>query len=307
MPVSQSYWEDDISILSAENVNFAIETAGLGSRFAAVVIDMVLQMFVLGLVGIVGGVLADYLPALMEAGKWIRVVVYGLLIIFAFLILIGYYFFFEWLWDGQTPGKRWLGLRVLQANGMPVTMWQAMTRNVLRLVDFLPLSYGAGGIIALFNSHNRRIGDLVAGTVVARERRDEKQKQVLDINAAVKNFLETSRNAGLPPAAPAPVPAVGLATVDAPQTGEATAAAVAESAADAEVIAMMVRLDAEDYELTRDFLNRREKLPAVARARLAASLAGRLAVKLGAQLPAAADTERFLEEVASTMQRAGRD
>lgn len=88
MPVSQSYWDDDISILSAENVNFAIETAGLGSRFTAIVVDSILQLLVLGLVGIVGNMLADYLPALMEAGKWIRVAVYGLLIILAFLIRV---------------------------------------------------------------------------------------------------------------------------------------------------------------------------------------------------------------------------
>lgn len=299
MPASQSYWDDDLSILSAENVNFAIETAGLGSRFSATAIDLFIQLLLTGLVGIAGNFLVDYLPALLEAGAWIRFFVYGLLIILTFLIAIGYYFFFEWLWDGQTPGKRWLGLRVLQTNGMPLTMWQAMTRNVIRIVDFLPLSYGIGGFVALFNPHNRRVGDLVAGTVVARERRDEKQRQVLDINAAVHNFLETSQRAGLPPTPTAPDPNAGVL-----RENETVSA---EAAADAEVVALMVRLDAEDYELTRDFLNRRDKLPAVARARLAASLAARLAVKLGAQVPPPQDTERFLEEVATTMQRAGRD
>jgi uncharacterized RDD family membrane protein YckC len=258
-----------------------------------------MQLLLTGLAGIAGNLFVDYLGDLLAAGAWMRFFVYGLLIIVGFLITVGYYFFFEWLWDGQTPGKRWLGLRVLQANGMPINMWQAMTRNVLRLVDFLPLSYGVGGMIALFNPHNRRVGDLVAGTVVARERRDSSQPKVLDINVAVKNFLETSRNTGLPPA-PGPSPATAAVAAD----GEAQSVAASP---DAEVVALMVRLDAEDYELTRDFLNRRHKLAPITRDRLAASLATRLAIKLGAQIPPPHETERFLEEVAATMQKAGRD
>jgi len=302
MPVSQSYWDDDLSILSAENVNFAIETAGLGSRFAAFVVDSLMQLLMLLLVGIVGNLLADYLPALMEAGKWVKFFVAGLLIIIAFLIFIGYYFFFEWLWDGQTPGKRWLGLRVLQTNGLPIDVWQAMTRNVLRIIDFLPLSYGAGALIALFNSHNRRIGDLVAGTVVARERRDQKEKKVLDINAAVRNFLDNSRNAGLPPA-----PAANVLENDRLAADQPSPDGLEMPPVDAEVVALMVKLDAEDYEFIRDFLARRTKLPQAARMRLATSLAARLAIKLGAQVPPVHETERFLEEVAATMQKAGRD
>ncbi|HYN13699.1 MAG TPA: RDD family protein [Burkholderiales bacterium] len=83
-------------------------------------------------------------------------------------------FFVEWLlpawfeaaWHGQTPGKRALGLAVLNDDGTPVRWPGAMTRNLLRAVDFLPLLYGIGLVAMLANRDFKRLGDLAAGTVV---------------------------------------------------------------------------------------------------------------------------------------------
>jgi uncharacterized RDD family membrane protein YckC len=83
-------------------------------------------------------------------------------------------FFVEWLlpawfeaaWRGQTPGKRALGLAVLNDDGTPVRWPGAMTRNLLRAVDFLPLLYGIGLVAMLANRDFKRLGDLAAGTVV---------------------------------------------------------------------------------------------------------------------------------------------
>src|SRR5687768_1647715 len=107
MSTQQSDWDDELSILSAENVNFALETAGLGSRFAAAMIDMTLQALTLILLLIVALYFVSYF--IIDFSNWSRWALsigaaIGLLILF--LILYGYYFFFEWLWDGQTPGKR---------------------------------------------------------------------------------------------------------------------------------------------------------------------------------------------------------
>ena len=83
-------------------------------------------------------------------------------------------FFVEWLlpawfetnWNGQTPGKRAFGIAVLNDDGTPVRWPAALTRNLLRAVDFLPLFYGIGLVAMLANRDFKRLGDLAAGTVV---------------------------------------------------------------------------------------------------------------------------------------------
>src|SRR4028119_2221389 len=167
--MSRTDWNDELDILSSENVSFAVETAGLGSRFGAALIDMTIQGFVIMLLLLFANWMSGYvLPLIKEWSAWGRALGGAFLILIGVTITHGYYFLFEWLWDGQTPGKRWLGLRVVQTSGMPITAWESLTRNLLRTVDFLPGLYGAGALVALINPLNRRIGDMVAGTLVAR-------------------------------------------------------------------------------------------------------------------------------------------
>ena len=87
-----------------------------------------------------------------------------------FLILWGYYVAFEALYDGQTPGKRALGLRVVRTGGGGVDVGASAARNLIRFVDFLPFGYFVGMISVIANQRNQRLGDLVAGTIVVRER-----------------------------------------------------------------------------------------------------------------------------------------
>jgi uncharacterized RDD family membrane protein YckC len=82
----------------------------------------------------------------------------------------GYYVFFEILWNGQTPGKRWVGLRVIRADGTPITLSESLIRNLARLVDFLPAMYGVGVITMFIDKQSRRLGDLAASTLVVRDR-----------------------------------------------------------------------------------------------------------------------------------------
>lgn len=162
-----------LNIDTPENVAFNYEVAGFASRGLAAVVDSLLivglqilvGVLLLGIARIVLGDFADLdsVPTV----SWL----YAALGLLSFALLWGYYVFFELLWNGQSPGKRWLKLRVVLTNGMPITLTEVLIRNVVRLVDFLPVAYGFG-IIALFaHPQTRRLGDLAAGTLVVRDRR----------------------------------------------------------------------------------------------------------------------------------------
>ncbi len=96
---------------------------------------------------------------------------FALVFILYFLIDWGYAIFLEGLWSGQTVGKKLFGLRVIQESGVRLGFLQAVLRNLARPVDRLPLFYLVGGLSALFTSSQQRLGDLLAGTVVVKERR----------------------------------------------------------------------------------------------------------------------------------------
>ena len=284
----RSYWDEDLAILSSENVSFSLETAGLGSRLAALSVDTAIQMLVViaGLIAVAGleyylG-LSNYIPPFWES------VGEAILIILGFLLFFGYYFFFEWRWDGQTPGKRYFGLRVTMADGLPLTLWPAMIRNIVRVVDFLPLFYGFGAILCLSNNLNQRGGDLAAGTIVVVEGKREKARKTLTMREAVDSFLQAATT----------IPGTQTST---PYQDEELQVEAARSV-DPDAIALARVLSREDYELARDFLTRRETLPTVARERLAKSLALRLATKMKVETPA--DPETFIADVVAMLTRA---
>jgi uncharacterized RDD family membrane protein YckC len=95
----------------------------------------------------------------------------ALVFILYFLVDWGYAIVLEGLWSGQTVGKKLFGLRVIQESGVRVGWLQALLRNLARPVDRLPMFYLVGGAAALFTGSQQRLGDLLAGTVVVRERR----------------------------------------------------------------------------------------------------------------------------------------
>lgn len=161
--------KDGYDFLSPEKVYLNLNLAGIGSRFAACFIDGIfkglLLFFFFLLVLIPGSIVIG--PKL-ESSFW-GVVIAIVLIVIACVILVGYHFFFETIWNGQTPGKRFLKIRVVQENGASVTFLQVLIRNLLRIVDSLPTGYGVGIIAALISKKNQRLGDMAAGTVVVRE------------------------------------------------------------------------------------------------------------------------------------------
>lgn len=165
--------EETLVIETPERVPLHFALASIGNRFLACAIDHALQAFAIALVAVAFLIVADLsrLEGLLAtAPKW----VYAVMILVLFMIFSGYFAFFEWAWSGQTPGKRWLKLRVIREDGRPITFWEATVRNLLRSFDMMPTIFYSVGLIAVFvTNRDQRIGDLVAGTVVVRERETE--------------------------------------------------------------------------------------------------------------------------------------
>jgi uncharacterized RDD family membrane protein YckC len=145
-------------VLTTEKVPFRYRVAGPGSRFLAWLIDA-------GLIAVVALASAMFLGVLEQGreGLGSALVVLGI-----FALNWGYFLLFEWLWTGQTPGKRLLGLRVIRRRGTAVSFWQAAVRNILRFVDapLVPGFYFLGFAVAACNRESRRLGDLAADTLV---------------------------------------------------------------------------------------------------------------------------------------------
>ena len=165
--------EDILVIETPERVPLHFALASIGNRFIACAIDHTIQILAIGLIGLSAFILMSFPSieqAVSSAPKWVLAV----MILVLFLILAGYFAFFEWAWSGQTPGKRWLKLRVLREDGRPITFWEAAVRNLLRTLDMMPAPFYSIGLISVFvSSIDQRVGDLIAGTVVVREREAE--------------------------------------------------------------------------------------------------------------------------------------
>ncbi|WP_298815374.1 RDD family protein [Chloroflexus sp.] len=235
-----------------EGVVLVYTPAGPASRTMAAVVDYTILafLFVIGLTAF--AVTGDTGLLNNDLG----LALFGL---FSFGLNWGYYVFFELIWNGQTPGKRLVGLRVLREGGRPVDVVAVITRNLMRAIDFLPLGYGIGLLSLFIDRYNRRLGDLAAGTVVAREG----EPIILD------NILKPVE-VRVPQRAP-----------DAPPTP---------------LLPNIERLTPAERTLITDFLQRRDSLSAGARAALAAQLAVLIHQRL--ELPlAGGHPERFLEHV----------
>jgi uncharacterized RDD family membrane protein YckC len=162
--------DDEFSIETPEAVRFGYDIAGIGSRFLAALVDtlliVLLQALVLGLTIAALAARSGDLP-----GGSLRAWIVAGLGLLAFGLLWGYYLFFEMIWNGQSPGKRWVGLRVIKDSGAPISFVDSAIRNLVRLIDFLPAYYGIGVVVMFLNDQARRLGDLAAGTLVIRERK----------------------------------------------------------------------------------------------------------------------------------------
>jgi uncharacterized RDD family membrane protein YckC len=158
---------DKHTIETPEQLRLDFAVAGIGSRFLALAIDTLIQIAIVVLVFIALAAFASVRVFSIrgQSSVWLMAVT-GVLF---FLIFFGYFAIFEIVWNGQTPGKRMIGIRVVKDSGRPLTAAESIGRNLLRIVDQLPGFYAIGIVVAILNSSNKRLGDLVAGSMVVRE------------------------------------------------------------------------------------------------------------------------------------------
>lgn len=153
-------YRQHLEVETPEHVVIDYEIAGLGSRGLAAIIDTL----------IVFALMTANLLVAMKLYSTFKVVVGAWIPLAQFVVVWGYFTLFEGFRDGQTPGKKWMGLRVIRDTGHPITVREAGARNLLRIVDLLPPPYLLGILFIAFHPKGKRIGDLVAGTVVVRDR-----------------------------------------------------------------------------------------------------------------------------------------
>ena len=160
--------ERSLEIRTPESIAISYELAGLGSRFLAVFIDLLVQGAVLVLVTTL--VVTFAAKGSARTSPWI-VAAY---IIVTFMIFFGYFIVFEWAWRGQTPGKKAIGIRVVRDGGYPVDFLTVTIRNIIRAIEFGLGFYLISAISTLVSKENKRLGDFAAGTIVVREGKRER-------------------------------------------------------------------------------------------------------------------------------------
>ena len=140
-----------IRVDTPEGIGLPLTPAGPLARTPAFLIDLLLRLLL--------AAFTLHLATLGDLGV-------GLSLLLIFLITWWYMVLFEVLWLGYTPGKRLLGLRVVQLDGTPPDWGSSLLRNLLRLIDMLPFGYGCGILSSLASPRFQRLGDMVAGTLV---------------------------------------------------------------------------------------------------------------------------------------------
>ena len=141
-----------------EGVAFSTLPAGPMRRFAAWLVD---QVLVIAFLTVFARIVAPLTALLPDQA-------FALIILVNFLVTLGYSIILEWIWRGQTIGKRVFRLRVMDENGLPLRFHQVLLRNIVRFVDTLPAFYLVGGLVSAVSRHGQRLGDYVAGTIVVR-------------------------------------------------------------------------------------------------------------------------------------------
>ncbi len=176
---------DRVEIQTGDGVSFSLPLAGPVSRFLALVVDWAIITTAIYVLSIPIGMIPKIASDVASAAT----------VLLYFVLNIGYGVLFEWLWNGRTLGKRTVGLRVADANGLNLTFAQVLIRNLLRSIDSLPVFYLVGGIVMVTNNRLQRLGDLAAGTIVLRTR-EAPAPQLPSGSGARTNSLRPYRTLG---------------------------------------------------------------------------------------------------------------
>ncbi len=251
-----------LEVETADHVVLRYDLAGAGTRGSAGLVDAVISIvMVLGLtvLAVIAG--SRVPPSLATSFTGVA----------AFLILVSwvsYFVLLEWLWNGQTVGKRRAGLRVIGPDGEPARFTAVLIRNLLRPVDFLPMSYALGVTMIFLTPRSQRLGDLAAGTYVVR----------------------------------APRPRMDWLSL---RTLEPSVAAPAATSWGKAPAGVSVRISGESQRIVREFVARERTLRPADRARIAAVIAR--PIREAVPEIDIADDAAFLHRVAAALRAAGDD
>lgn len=236
--------EQGVAVDGAENIGLTLSLAGMGNRMLAFVLDSLIT----GLLSAAVVVFFLFI-AVMFRNETATALILAAAILILFAIRWGYFIIFELIWHGQTPGKKALRIKVVREDGRPVSFGVSFLRNIMRIVDMLPGVYAVGLISVFVSGHEKRVGDIVAGTIVVKE----------------------------PRAAFPLTPAVGPGRVPGLRS------------AGRELLGVSHRLTTAEVELLADYLERRYSLEQERRTRLGRRLAEKLARSLAVDEPADAE------------------
>jgi uncharacterized RDD family membrane protein YckC len=155
-----------LEVETPDHVVLRYDLAGAGIRGFAAVVDFLLA----AIIAFTANVILSWAGAFNQASV---LVLGGIVLIVTLVLIWAYFILLEWLWNGQTIGKRMYRLRVINEDGSPAQFTAVLIRNLLRLVDFLPAFYGLGVLVIVLSPKSQRLGDLAAGTYVVRAPRPQ--------------------------------------------------------------------------------------------------------------------------------------
>jgi uncharacterized RDD family membrane protein YckC len=265
---------DQLNIDTPELVAIEMPLAGIGSRFIAILIDyLICGAFLLVLLTLA----VIIIPALHLLSNVSANVAAGIFFLIIFVVQWGYFSLFEAFNSGRTPGKQAAKIRVIHESGRGISFLESLARNLVRVIDWLP-SFYAAGVIAMFSSkRHQRLGDMVAGTLVVRDRNVEQLQWT-------GNSSRTITGPALTASSPIPPPHLSV-TLPAPS---------------------LAKLSAGDLEVLEGFFARRLDMDLTTRASIANRIATALCAKSGLEIAPGASVETFLEAVAHQLRELGR-
>jgi uncharacterized RDD family membrane protein YckC len=172
-----------VTIRTPENIELSYALAGPASRAVAYLFDVFLMFAVFQvLINLMVSAFGLLIGALgVASDMWVA----GIAALATFVLYNGYFIVFEWLLNGQTPGKRILHIRVIKQGGYSLRFFDTLLRNLLRVIDFLPFLYGVGLTSLLLTRDSQRLGDLIAGTLVVYQEPVETDSLLAELPAAL--------------------------------------------------------------------------------------------------------------------------
>jgi uncharacterized RDD family membrane protein YckC len=157
-----------IEIETPEKIVFTYAVSSTGTRIFSYTIDVIIQFLTIVIL-----IIIVYAVSGFNLANELRYNVSGLLVAFLYLVYFfiqwGYYILFEVIMGGQSPGKKLMKIRVIRTNGEPLDFATIVLRNLLRVVDAFPFYHLIGGLVSIVDKLSRRVGDIVADTIVVKE------------------------------------------------------------------------------------------------------------------------------------------